>query len=220
MAKILLIEDDAKQNEMVAAFLEMDKHTVEFAITGKEAMDMLSVSSYDVVIIDWGLPDISGMEVLRWYRSRSNGHVIVLTGQQAFDSRIQGLDAGADDYVIKPFSVKELSARIRAVLRRAPMTGMQLTACGYTLDSSCLSLMKDGHDAIRLTPMEFALIEFLARHPREIFKAEALIARVWPSGAEVSPEALRATIKRVREKAGAEIIETVAGAGYKLGVME
>ncbi len=217
MAKILLVEDDINQNDMVASFLRMDRHVVEVVTTGADAKHFLSISQYDVVILDWNLPDMTGMDILKWYRTNCSGQVIMLTGQASFDSRAEGLDSGADDYVTKPFSMKELSARVRAVLRRTSQTPpVPAAAASFELNPRALTLSKDGKD-FQLTQKEFALIEFLSRHPGEIFKAEALVLRVWPAEAEPSTDALRATIKRLREKLWGEIIEAVPGAGYRFG---
>jgi DNA-binding response OmpR family regulator len=218
MAKILIVDDDKDHLKMVSAFLQRENHVVDTADCGARAMDLLSVSEYDVLVLDRTLPDIEGVELLKWYRTKGNAPVLMLTGKGTIDDRAQGLDSGADDYLIKPFSTKELSARLRALLRRpANIMGNQLTAGSYTLDPGNLTVTKPGEE-VRLPPREFALLEFLARHPNEIFSGEALMARVWRAESEATTDSLRTAIKNIRKKLDDRIIETVPGAGYKLGI--
>jgi DNA-binding response OmpR family regulator len=141
----------------------------------------------------------------------------MLTGKGTILDRETGLDSGADDYLIKPFSTRELTARIRALLRRpAVAVSNVLTAGVYKLNPGTFTVMR-GEEEIRLPPREFALLEFLARHPNEMFKGDVLMARVWHSDSEASTDTLRTAIKQIRKKLDEGIIETVAGAGYKLG---
>src|SRR5262249_34592165 len=140
------------------------------------------------------------------------------TGKKSIDDRAEGLDAGADDYLVKPFAAKELSARIRALLRRpTSVLPTVLTAGPYTLNPSTLTVVRTGEEC-RLKPTEFALLEFLARHPQETFKGEALMDRLWSAESEATTATLRTAIKKIRQKLGDEnIIEYVAGVGYRLG---
>ncbi len=220
MAKILIVDDDPNTIEMISSYLSAQSHLVESATTCDEAMNLLSVSGYDVVILDWMLPDMSGTELLKWYRHKATARVLMLTGKGSITSREEGLDAGADDYLIKPFSLKELAARIRALMRRPPVALSELTAGEYQLNPRSLTVVRADqkiNQEIHLTPREFALLEFFVRHPDEIFKPEVLVSRVWPASSEVTSDALRATVKRIRQKLDDSIIEYVASAGYKLG---
>lgn len=218
MAKILVVDDDVDHLKMVGIFLSRDNHTIETATTGEDARNLLMCAQYDLVVLDWQLPDAEGVEILKWYRGRgTTAPVLMLTGKGRIDDRETGLDSGADDYLIKPCSGRELAARVRALLRRpASFVGTSLTAGEYTLNRGDLSVSKSA-EIIRLQPQEFALLEFLARHPSEVFSGEALMARVWPEKSEATTDALRTTVKQIRKKLGESIIETVVGAGYKLG---
>lgn len=217
VAKILIVDDDADHIKMVSAYLSREHYVVESAIDGRTAQDILSVSEYDVIVLDWELPDTTGIDLLKWYRARGNAPVIMLTGKASISHRETGLDSGADDYLIKPFSAKELCARIRALLRRPPtFSGTELTLAGYTLSPPTLMVTK-GDRQVRLAPREFALLEFFARHQNEIFEADMLMKRVWKADNEATTDSLRTAIKLIRRKLDEGIIETVKGAGYKAG---
>ncbi len=217
MSKILLIDDDSDHNKMVRSFLAKQHYVIEVAETGQDAMAKLTVSDFDVIILDWNLPDLTGIEVLKWYRKRGHAPVIMLTGEGQIARREEGLDAGADDYLIKPFSVRELMARVRALLRRPPAVVPEHLDIGpYRLKPESLTAVTEKEE-IRLQPREFALLEFLSRNPKEIFAADVLLARVWPSESESTVDSLRTTIKKLRQKLDSGIIETIAGAGYRLG---
>lgn len=221
MAKIFLVEDDLELLGMVRSFLLLEHHTVETTSDGKEAAEHLKVFPYDVVVLDWQLPGMNGIEILQKFRSAGGKTpVILLTGKDALEDKEHGLDSGADDYLTKPFQMKELAARIRAVLRRAPqLTENELSAGDVLLDPSKYRVTKNG-GTIQLLPKEFAVLEFLLRHPNQVFTPEALLDRVWKSDSEATPEALRTTIKRLRKKIeteeGTQLIRTVHGVGYVL----
>ncbi len=217
MAKILIVDDDADLVQVVASFLRKENHVVEIAHNADDGRHLLSSCEYDVVVLDWSLPDGSGVDILKWYRKAGSAPVIMLTGKAAIAHKEEGLDAGADDYLTKPFSMKELSARIRALLRRPPIVNAGLSAGSYILQPSSLTVKK-GKTEIRLPPREFALLEFLFRHPQEVFKSDVLMARVWRSDSEATTDSLRTAVKQIRRKLEDDtIIETIPGAGYKLG---
>jgi DNA-binding response OmpR family regulator len=218
MAKILLVDDDVDQNLMVATYLADNNHVVDVATTAAEGKHLLSISEYDVVILDRALPDGEGAEICRWYRAKGTAPVLMLTGKDKISEREEGLDAGADDYLIKPFDVRELSARIRALLRRpTSFVGLSLTIGEYVLDPAGLTVEKAGKQW-RLRPREFALLEFLARHPDEIFHGNALMVRVWSAESESTTDTLRTAIKHIRQQLEDDkIIEYIAGAGYRAG---
>lgn len=218
MAKILIVDDDTDHVDMLSAFLARENHRVEFAHNGQDALNLMGVSAYDVIVLDWNLPDTTGIEILKSYRKSGTAPIIMLTARGELESREEGLDSGADDYLVKPFSARELAARIRALLRRPPAySGTELRAGEYLLTPGTLTVSKSGQET-RLPPREFALLEFLARHPNEIFKGDVLMTRVWHSESEATTDSLRTAIKQIRKKLNDEgIIETVPGAGYKLG---
>lgn len=221
MAKILLVEDEPDLSELVGEWLKAEHHVVEIVANGEDAVDRLRFYKYDIVILDWMLPQKSGIEVCKQYRSTGGTTpILLLTAKKHVDEKEAGLDAGADDYLTKPFEMKELSARIRALLRRPQaFSGSKLQVGDLSLEPNTFKVMR-GQDEINLLPKEFALLEFLMRHPNQVFSAEALLDRVWSSDSEASPETIRTYIKRLRKKIDvdgqASILSTVHGVGYKL----
>ncbi len=221
MAKILLVEDDKLLIKNVCQWLAVDKHTVEVAMDGKDAVDLLRTYKYDAIILDWMLPGLDGIDVLRKFRETGGSTpVLFLTGKTSIAEKEIGLDAGADDYLTKPFHMKELSARVRALLRRPADLGMTvLKARNIEIDLKKHTVSRSGQ-LIKMMRKEYALLEFLARHPNQLFSAEALIERVWHAERDTSPIAVRTYITRLRAKLDNEgedsIIETVHGVGYKL----
>lgn len=225
MAKILLVEDESDIADMVTAWLAREHHVVEVSTTGEDALDIIKVFPFDVLILDWVLPGISGVDVCRQYRnSGGRAPILMLTAKKDVDEKEAGLDAGADDYLTKPFELKELSARIRALLRRpTPFSGNILKVGCISLDTASHEVTRDGK-LIELLPKEFALLAFFMRHPNQVFSADALLDRVWSSDSEASPETIRTYIKRLRKKIDVKgessMVGTVHGVGYKLVVPE
>lgn len=223
MAKILIVEDEADFSDPIRAFLTRDHHVVEVVENGLEALDRLRFYKYDVIIMDWMLPGMQGVDVCREFRaSGGTTPILMLTAKTATGEKISGLDAGADDYLTKPFDIGEVSARVRALLRRpAALTGNVLKLGQIVLERNTHRVTKTGEE-IQLLPKEFALLEFFMRHPNQVFSAEALLDRVWASDSEASPETIRTYIKRLRQKIdnkeGPSLIQTVHGVGYKFSV--
>lgn len=222
MAKILIVEDDTHLLSDVVDWLEFEQHTVESVGDGKEADDRLKFYKYDLVVLDWELPGLHGVEVCKRYRAAGGvTPIIMLTGKGQISDKEQGLDAGVDDYLTKPFHLKELSARIRALLRRpATMTGAVLEVAGLKLDTNTKKLMKGDKD-IALTPKEYALLEFFMKHPNEVFSQEALLERVWSSESESSVFSVYTAVKALRKKIAEgdekkSALATVHGLGYRL----
>ncbi len=221
MAKIILVEDDKSIREDVVDWLEFEKHTVEAVDNGNEAVDRLRLYEYDLVILDWELPGVLGIDICKKYRAFGGiAPVLMLTGKNAIEDKEAGLDSGADDYLTKPFHLKELSARIRALLRRpSTMTGTVLKVQNISLDTNTKKLSKDGEE-IPLSPREYALMDFLMRHPGEVFSQEALLERVWSSESDASVFSVYTAVKTLRKKitdpGGKSILATVHGLGYKL----
>lgn len=221
MAKILLVEDEEDISDLITAWLKNDHHVVETAATGETAKDLLRVYTYDLLILDWMLPGISGVDVCKHFRDGGGiTPVLMLTAKKHVDEKSAGLDAGADDYLTKPFELKELSARVRALLRRpVGFSGTVLQVGPIVMDTSTYKVTRAAEE-IQLLPKEFALLEFFMRHPGQVFSAEALLDRVWASESEASPETIRTYIKRLRKKIDEEgkpsMVSTVHGVGYKL----
>lgn len=221
MAKILIIEDDVQLSKLVRDWLKLERHEAEIVNDGQEGLNRLKVYEYDLIVLDLELPMISGMEILKEFRTLGKKTpVLILTGRTTIDDKELGLDAGADDYLTKPFHAKELTARIRALMRRVGgQIGTVLKAGEIELDRSTFTVKKNGAE-IKLVPKEFALLEFLLRNPGTIFPPEALLNRVWSNESDATVEALTTCIKRLRKKLDTEgqesIIRNVHGVGYGL----
>jgi DNA-binding response OmpR family regulator len=177
MAKILVVDDDKDLAGMLEDTLAVEHHTVELIHHGEEARDMLRVYKFDAVVLDWDLPGVSGLEVLRGLRGRGDTTpVLMLTGKSALDSKEQGLDSGADDYLTKPFEAREFTARVRALLRRASgLASNVLRARDVELDPATFSVTKNGAP-VKLVQREFQLLEFFMRNPNRVFSAEAILS--------------------------------------------
>lgn len=221
MTKILIVEDEAYLANEIREWLQRELYIVEMVHDGASANESLSYNKYDIVVLDWMLPGVSGLDVCRQFRA-AGGYtpVLMLTARSSLDCKETGLDSGADDYLTKPFHMKELSARIRSLLRRQTVSpGSKLEISDIVLDPKARTITKAG-ELIHLEPREFNLLEFLIRHPNVTFSSDALIQRVWESDKEVSHETLRSYIKSIRkklDKAGEpSIIDTVHGSGYKV----
>lgn len=223
MAKIILIEDDPDIVANVTDWLQdAENHLVEVAQDGREALDHLRFYNYDLIILDWDLPQITGLEICHDFRKRGgNTPILFLTGKRELINKEAGFDAGADDYLTKPFSVRELAARVRALLRRPPsvMKGGSLICRHVVMDPLAARVTKDGAE-VALNAKEYALLEFLLRHPGQLFSAEALLDRVWASDSDATTEAITTTVKRLRKKLDKDgepsMITTVHGLGYRL----
>jgi DNA-binding response OmpR family regulator len=221
MAKILIVEDEHDLSIPIRDWLTREQHLVELVDNGVEAMERLKVYKYDVIILDWMLPGMNGMEVCKRFRSEGGATpVLMLTAKNTVEDKERGLDAGADDYLTKPFHLKELSARVRALLRRHTQgTSRELRIGGLVLDVVARKVTLNNEE-IHFVPREFSLLEFLMRHPNQVFSAEALLDRVWASDTLASPDTIRTYIKILRKKLGGEgkdsLIRTVHGVGYKI----
>jgi len=225
MAKILLIEDDGDLARLVSDGLKVEHHSINVVHDGLEGLDMLRRSIYDVVILDWQLPGMEGVEILRRFRQQGGDTpVIMLTGRSSIDEKEQGFHTGANDYLTKPFDLRELSMRIRALLRRPEaQTSNILKTTSLELDPLKHSVLCEGKQ-INLAPRDFTLLEFFMRHPGEVFSVDALLNRVWNYDDDASPEALRSAIRRLRialdgGKAPSQShIENIVRVGYRLRI--
>lgn len=224
MSKILLVEDDLALKKSLKIFLERQNFAVEAIETGEEALFRLKSEHYDVIILDWGLPDMTGLDICEQYRSQ-NGMtpILMLTGKNQATDKARGLDSGADDYLTKPFENVELTARIRALLRRQPVVKPTVLSMGNVQLDSVNGVMLIDNRKCSLFPKEFALLEFLIKNPNHAFPAEVLLERVWSTESEVTPDSIRAYITKIRKKLEAEKatiqISTRKGFGYILELM-
>jgi DNA-binding response OmpR family regulator len=222
MAKILFLEDEKALADIVLDVLTANDYMVDHVSLAADAKVRLRVYQYDLVILDVNLPDGNGVEVCRDFRAGGGlTPVLMLTGRNKVQEKALGLDAGADDYLTKPFHVDELSARVRALLRRpTSFVGSTLKFADLELNTSTHRVTKGGQE-IQLLPREFVLLEFLMKHTGQVFSAEALIERLWPTDSEASPDAIRIYITRLRNKIDTKgepsLISTMRGVGYRLG---
>lgn len=224
MAKILLVEDDSGISATVKDWLEKEFHMIEHTADGRDGLDMLRHYQFDLVILDWNLPGMTGVEICREYRQRGGViPVIMLTGKADINDKVQGLECGADDYLTKPFDLKELSARVKALLRRPTnVTGNQLQAKDLVLDIAARRLTKAGVE-VQVGPKEFALMELFMKHPNQVLSTNAILDRVWPSESDATSDSLRTYIKRLRKKiddgpAESSLIKNLPGQGYRFDV--
>ena len=221
MAKILLVEDEKELAKPITNWLLQQGHVVETVHDGLEALVHLKLHQYDVVILDLMLPGMNGLDVCRKYRARGGkGRILMLTAQKMVEDKERGLDAGADDYLEKPFHLKELAARIRALLRRPGAISAEILEAGELRLDTVKRRVWRATQEIVLSPKEFALLEFFMRHPQQYFSADAIIDRVWRSDTEITPDAIRMHVKSLRRKIDipgrASVIHSLHGVGYKL----
>ncbi len=221
MAKILLVEDEADLAGVVKNWLEEeDLNLVEVASDGGSALSMLDKHTYDLIVLDLLLPNLDGMQVCDHYRkSGGSAPILMLTAKSSLASKEAGLDAGADDYLTKPFQLRELSARVRALLRRQGIPKVEYVAGDLVLDRNCCTVKKAGI-LVHLLPKEFMLLEYLMRHSNSVVNVDTLIDQIWGSDSSLTAETLRSNIKTLRKKIDSpgqnSIIKNVYGMGYKL----
>jgi two-component system response regulator MprA len=221
---LLVVEDDPRLGRLLSRLFSNDRHVVDLATAGHEAIELLAANSgFDAVILDVGLPGMNGFEVAREVRATgSRIPILMLTARDGLSDRVSGLDAGADDYLVKPFAYEELAARLRAVCRRvggaAPEAGPHLQVGPIALDEARRSVTVEGR-GVELTFREFALLECLLRHPGHALSRDQLLDMAWPFGVAVTPNTVDAFVTFLRRKlgpVGAARIETVRGVGYRM----
>jgi DNA-binding response OmpR family regulator len=219
---LLVIEDDPRLSRLLRRLLEEDRHVVELATDGETALEIMSATDgIEAIVLDIGLPDISGLEVSRRVRSTgSDVAILMLTARDTVGDRVTGLDAGADDYLVKPFAYEELAARLRALGRRghgSRRAEPKLVVGPITLDETARRVTLDGR-RIDLSPREFSLLECFLRHPGQTLSRDQLLDQAWPFSVAVTPNAVDAYIHYLREKLGSagRLIETVRGVGYRM----
>lgn len=222
--RILVVEDEPSIAEVVALYLRRAGYSVSVADDGQAALESLARQIPDLVVLDIMLPKASGLEVTRWLRERGDTPIIMLTARREEQDRIAGLEMGADDYVVKPFSPQELVSRVRAVLRRSRSlaTGgdeRPLVYRGLRIDPQTRLVEVDGEEK-SLTLKEFDLLWTLARHPRQVFTRDQLLDLVWGISEFIDPSTVTVHVRRIREKIEAdpsnpEFLQTVWGVGYR-----
>ena len=213
--RVLLVEDDRMIGDVVSQSLKDESYAVDWVRDGQAALDTLATQVYDVVLLDLGLPKKDGMEVLRGIRSKNNPvPVLVITARDTLDDRIRGLDSGADDYILKPFEMAELMARMRAVVRRkGGVAGPVLTNGSIALDPATREVELNGV-AVALSGREFSLLMALMVRPGPILSRSDLEDRIYGWNEEVESNAVEFIIHALRKKLGAEVIKNVRGMGW------
>jgi two-component system response regulator MprA len=220
---LLLVEDDPRLGRVLRRLLEDDRHVVEVATDGNSALEIADATAgIETVILDVGLPDISGLEVARRLRRRGRDlTILMLTARDTVNDRVAGLDAGADDYLVKPFAYEELAARLRALARRAEPGARRadpvLAVGPIQLDERSRRVTVEGR-LVDLSPREFSLLECLLRHPGQSLSRDQLLDQAWPFSVAVTPNAVDAYVHYLRTKLGdaGRWIETVRGVGYRM----
>jgi two-component system, OmpR family, phosphate regulon response regulator PhoB len=224
MSRILVVEDEAAISELIAINLRHAGHEVMSATNAEQAQDAVDRVLPDLVILDWMLPGSSGLSLAQAWRARDRTRdlpIIMLTARSEESDKIKGLDAGADDYLTKPFSTKELLARIRAVLRRKAPEALdsEVEVSGLRIDPATRRVSFQSTE-VKLGPTEFRLLHFLMTHPERVHSRSQLLDRVWGDHVFIEERTVDVHVKRLREALApvdcARLIETVRGAGYRL----
>lgn len=222
MAKILLVDDDIELLNTVAARLRFEHHVVETTEDPESAWELLQLHQFDLIVLDWAMPVLDGIEICKRYRKAGGTTpVLLLTGKEKVDEKLVGFEAGADDYLGKTADHRELSARVKALLRRsADRAEDVLSIRGIELDVVRHSVKRNGNP-VQLLPREFALLEFLMRNANRVYSAEELIDRLWTSESDISPHTVTTCINRLRGKIGEtskdqSLIKTIYSVGYTI----
>ncbi|MCE3026068.1 MULTISPECIES: response regulator [unclassified Salinicola] len=214
--RVLLVEDDPLLGDGIRTALIREGYVVDWLTRGREALEAVKIEPFSLVVLDLGLPDIDGLAVLKEIRRQSALPVLILTARDAVEQRIEGLDAGADDYVLKPFDLQELLARMRVVTRRAEGRSTQLLTIGrLSIDESQHEVTWKGEPVV-LGRREFALLLELARHRDKVMSRPKLESLLYGWGEEVGSNALEVHVHHLRRKLDKQLITTVRGIGYRL----
>ena len=219
--RLLLVEDDPRMADTADRFLRAAGFAVDHAADGATALRLAERATYDAAVLDLGLPDMNGLEVCR--RLRAAGHpmrIVMATARDAVDDRIAGLDTGADDYIVKPYALGELLARLRAVLRRPAESLPTVLHIGSLSLDTATRLARRGTREIPLTAKEFAVLEVLMRHPGAVLTREQISAHAWDDNYDPLSNVIDVYVGRLRKKIDAPgeppMVETMRGAGYRL----
>jgi len=215
--RLLVVEDDKDLNRQIVAGLEQAGYAVDKAFDGEEAQFLGETEPYDAAILDLGLPRVDGVAVLQaWRRAGKTMPVIILTARDRWSDKVQGFDAGADDYVTKPFHMEEILARVRAVLRRAAGHATSELACGpVRLDTRAGRVTVDGNP-VKLTSHEYRLMAYLMHHAGRVVSRGEIVEHLYDQDFDRDSNTIEVFVGRLRRKLGVDVIQTVRGLGYVL----
>lgn len=219
--RILVVEDNTHLNEIIVKKLKSENYSVDTCLRGDDAMDYIACAEYDMLILDIMLPGLSGLDVLRAMRAKNDKTpVLLLTARDSVSDRVSGLDAGADDYLIKPFAFEELIARVRALIRRGTNAASDMfMAADLTVDCATRKVMR-GNREIELSSREFAILEYLIRNKSIVLSRNTISAHIWNYDYEGESNIIDVYIRNLRRKIDdmeeSKLIHTVRGAGYVL----
>lgn len=215
--RLLLIEDDPLLGEGIQQGFNLQGETLDWLRSGQHALDALASSEFDLLILDLGLPDIDGLQVLSELRRRGNAlPVLILTARDQVSDRVRGLDAGADDYLIKPFDLDELHARVRALLRRnSGISSPKLNHADLEVDPASREVYRNG-EAVNLSRREYSLLVEFLYHPGQVLTRDQLSERLYGWNDDVESNAVEVHIHHLRKKLGSDLIKTVRGVGYRI----
>jgi two-component system OmpR family response regulator len=212
---LLVVEDDKDLNRQIVTALENAGYAVDKAFDGEEGLYLGETEPYDAVMLDLGLPKVDGVAVLQgWRRAGKTMPVLILTARDRWSDKVGGFDAGADDYVVKPFHIEELLARVRALLRRAAGHATSELTCGpVRLDTRASRVVVDGNP-VKLTSHEYRLLSYLLHHQGRVVSRTELVEHLYDQDFDRDSNTIEVFVGRLRKKLGVEIIETVRGLGY------
>lgn len=223
MLKVLLVEDDKDLVTLIRKWLEAENCKIDVAYDGLAGCEYALQGLYDVIVLDWDLPGLSGVDICRRYRGNGGtSPILMLTGKGMIQEKSTGFSAGADDYLTKPFHMQELSMRLVALSKRVRVKESDVIKVGCLELDPPKHLVKINGKSVHLMPREFDVLEFLIKHPDQVFSSEALLQRIWGFGSDVSTSAIRTTIRRIRQALGEgedeseSMLENVRRVGYRL----
>lgn len=213
--RLLVVEDDKDLNRQIVTALENAGYAVDKALDGEEGLYLGETEPYDAVILDLGLPKVDGVAVLQgWRRAGKTMPVLILTARDRWSDKVSGFDAGADDYVVKPFHIEELLARVRALLRRAAGHATSELVCGpVRLDTRASRVVVDGNP-VKLTSHEYRLLSYLMHHQGRVVSRTELVEHLYDQDFDRDSNTIEVFVGRLRKKLGVDVIETVRGLGY------
>jgi DNA-binding response OmpR family regulator len=219
--RLLVIEDNHRLNHSLSSSLVHEGYSVDSAYDGQEGQDLAELTPYDLIILDILLPEKDGLAVCRDLRRRRiQTPILLLTARDSIDDRVEGLDCGADDYLVKPFAMRELLARLRALLRRQPSAKQGCLTLGKLIIDPITHTVEREGQPIDLTPKEFALLEYLMYHPNQVITREMIEQHIWNYDFECESNVIDVYVRRLRRKIDApfdvKLLTTVRGIGYRL----